>query len=82
MFRSFRGDVEMNASFWDANVVKALRRDLLLEHLNTDTGSLGDREAFELYREVCLANRERRVRGEPMQGNVFAMDPARWALDE
>ncbi len=82
MFRSFRGDIEMNASFWDAEVVKSLRRDLLLEHLNADTGSLGDREAFALYREIAIANRDRRDRGEPMQGNVFAMDPGRWAIDE
>lgn len=82
MLRSFRGDVEMNASFWDAASVKALRRELLLEHLGEDTRSLGDREAFALYREVCLANRERRLLGEPMQGNVFAMDPACWAMPE
>lgn len=82
MFRSFKGDTEMNASFWDEDVVRGLRCQLLTEHLCEDTSTLGDVKAFERYREIALRNRERRRIGEPMQGQVFAMDPNLWARPE
>jgi cardiolipin synthase len=79
MFRSFKGDTELNVSFWDHEIVRKLRCDLLLEHFGEDTASLDDRKAFARYREVALRNRERRAAGEPMVGQIFAMDPANWA---
>lgn len=74
--RSFHGDTELNASFWHAATVRALRRDLLAEHLGTDTAALDDRAALRLYREIAHANRERRRLGERLQGLAFAIDPA------
>ena len=82
MFRSFKGDTELNVSFWDREIVHKLRCDLLLEHFGEDTSSLDDRQAFARYREVALRNRERREAGEAMKGQVFAMDPADWARPE
>ncbi|MCP4036293.1 MAG: phosphatidylserine/phosphatidylglycerophosphate/cardiolipin synthase family protein [bacterium] len=82
MFRSFKGDTELNVSFWDRAVVHGLRCELLLEHLGEDTSQVDDRRAFARYRQVALANAERREAGKLMQGQVFAMDPAEWARPE
>ena len=82
MFRSFKGDTELNASFWAADLVRSLRCELLLEHFGEDTSALDDRAAFARYREVALLNRDRRAAGEPMQGQIFAMDPDAWARPE
>lgn len=73
--RSFFGDTELNASIWDDGVVKALRTELLLEHLGTDTGAMDDRSALAHYREVALANAGRRERGVAMEGLAFTLDP-------
>jgi phosphatidylserine/phosphatidylglycerophosphate/cardiolipin synthase-like enzyme len=77
--RSFFGDTELNASFWHPATVCAFRRDLLREHLGVDTAALDDRAAFRLYADVARANRDRRARGEPLQGLAVALDPARYA---
>jgi cardiolipin synthase len=77
--RSFFGDTELNASFWHAPTVRALRQQLLLEHIGRDTGSLDDRAALRLYREVARANTARRARGEAHDGLAFALDPATYA---
>jgi phosphatidylserine/phosphatidylglycerophosphate/cardiolipin synthase-like enzyme len=82
MFRSFKGDTELNASFWDAELVRALRVQLLNEHFGEDTSALDDRAAFARYREVALENRERRTAGNPIQGQIVAMDPDKWARPE
>jgi cardiolipin synthase len=75
--RSFFGDTEMNASFWDPDVVGALRVELLAEHLGLDTGALDDRAALALYRQIAEANRLKRDAGNAdWQGNAFALDPA------
>ncbi|MDO8380241.1 phosphatidylserine/phosphatidylglycerophosphate/cardiolipin synthase family protein [Phenylobacterium sp.] len=75
--RSFFGDTEMNATFWDPPVVAALRRDLLAEHLEIDTTGLDDRAALGLYRQVATANRLKREAGDAdWQGIAFALDPA------
>lgn len=74
--RSFFGDTELNASFYDPAVVRALRCELLREHLGVDTASLDDRAAFAKYREVALANTQRRKRGGAMSALAFALDPA------
>ncbi|MCP5041302.1 MAG: phosphatidylserine/phosphatidylglycerophosphate/cardiolipin synthase family protein [bacterium] len=82
MFRSFKGDTELNASFWDARIVRALRCELLEEHFGQDTAGLDDVGAFRRYREIAHANRERRAAREPMCGQIFAMDPDQWARPE
>lgn len=78
--RSFFGDTELNASIWDDEVVKALRTELLLEHLGADTGAMDDRAALAHYRDVARANAERRGKGATMEGLAFALDPATYAL--
>lgn len=78
--RSFHGDTELNASFWHAETVRALRCELLAEHLATDTTALDDRAALRLYRAIASANRERRRDGAPTQGLAFAIDPAEYGI--
>ncbi len=77
---SLFGNTEMNATFWDPAVVRALRCDLLAEHLGEDTASLDDRAALALYRRVAADNRRRREAGDHQwQGIVFSLDPATYA---
>ena len=47
----------MNASIWDATVVRALRCELLSEHLNQHTAHLDAREALQLYQAITQQNR-------------------------
>ena len=79
--RSFFGDTELNASFWHAPTVRALREELLREHLGRDTAGLDDRAALALYREIARANRARRNAGQPLEGLALALDPATYASD-
>ncbi len=76
--RSFFGDTELNASFWDADAVRGLRATLLAEHLGRDTAALDDRAALRLFREVAAENRSRRELGNALDGLAFAVDPARY----
>jgi cardiolipin synthase len=74
--QSLYGNAEMNASFWDPRVVRALRCELLAEHLGRDTGPLDDRAALGLYRRIARANRARRDGGDmAWQGLAFSLDP-------
>jgi cardiolipin synthase A/B len=74
---SLFANTEMNASFWDPKVVRALRCELLAEHLDRPTGELDDRAALRLYRQVARDNRRRRDAGDfGWQGNVYSLDPA------
>jgi cardiolipin synthase len=79
--RSFFGDTGLNASFWHAPTVRALREELLREHLGRDTAGLDDRAALALYREIARANRARRNAGQPLEGLALALDPATYASD-
>ena len=75
--RSFFGDSEMNASVWDPAVVRALRCELLAEHLDVDTSGMDDRAALALYRRIAADNQARRDAGAgDWQGNAFTLDPA------
>ena len=70
------GDTEMNASFWDESVVRALRWGLLQEHLDEDTSLLDDRASLRRYREVARANALKRRNGSSdLQGLALALDP-------
>jgi cardiolipin synthase len=74
---SLLGNTEMNASFWDPQVVRALRCALLAEHLDRSTGDLDARAALRLYRELARANRRKRDAGDSdWQGNAYSLDPA------
>jgi phosphatidylserine/phosphatidylglycerophosphate/cardiolipin synthase-like enzyme len=75
--RSLTGHSEMNASVWDPEVVRALRCELLAEHLGRDTAALDDRAALRLYREIARANARRRDANDSgWQGLAFSLDPA------
>jgi len=76
--RSFYGDTELNASFWHAPTVRALRVELLREHLACNTQKCDDRAALRLFRERARANGERWARGAPLDGLAVALDPARY----
>jgi phosphatidylserine/phosphatidylglycerophosphate/cardiolipin synthase-like enzyme len=77
--RSFFGDTELNASFWHGPTVRALRRDLLREHLGLDTGAEDSRMALRRFRDVARKNAARRESGEPLEGLAFALDPKTYA---
>jgi phosphatidylserine/phosphatidylglycerophosphate/cardiolipin synthase-like enzyme len=74
---SVLGNGEMNATFWDPPVVRALRCELLAEHLGMDTADLDDRAALCEYRRIARENRRRRDAGDPdWQGLAFGLDPS------
>jgi phosphatidylserine/phosphatidylglycerophosphate/cardiolipin synthase-like enzyme len=78
-WHSMNGNSEMNVSFRDPATVKALRCQLLAEHLDRDTAHLDDRAALRLYREVAKENRRKRDSGDvDWQGLAFRLDPARY----
>ncbi len=76
--QSFFCDAELNAAIWDAAVVRALRVDLLKEHLGADTSDLNDRAALKLYRDTAHANAQAKARSERMSALAFALDPAQY----
>ena len=55
--------------------MRALREALLREHLARDTSPLDDRAALRLYREIALANRDRRAHVKPLAGLAYQLDP-------
>jgi phosphatidylserine/phosphatidylglycerophosphate/cardiolipin synthase-like enzyme len=74
---SLAGHSEMNASIWDPEVARALRCQLLAEHLDHDTAGIDDRAALRLYREIARENRRRRDANDSRwQGLAFSLDPA------
>jgi len=78
--RSFREDTELNASFWHAPTVRALREALLAEHLGVDTSGWDDLRGLRLFREIALANRARRSRRAPLAGLVYALDATTYGV--
>ena len=73
---SLCGHTEMNASFWDAEVVRAARCALLAEHLDQDTDHLDARAALQLYRRIARDNRHLRDVGDPnWRGIAYRLDP-------
>lgn len=74
---SMYGNSELNVSFWDPTAVKALRCQLLAEHLGRDTAPLDDRAALRLYRAIAQDNRRKRDEGNAdWQGLALRLDPA------
>jgi cardiolipin synthase len=77
---SLSGHTEMNASIRDPEVGRALRCELLAEHLGQDTAGVDDRAALRLYREIARENRRRREANDcKWQGLAFSLDPAAYA---
>jgi phosphatidylserine/phosphatidylglycerophosphate/cardiolipin synthase-like enzyme len=71
------GNSELNVTFWDPAVVRALRCKLLDEHLGRDTANLDDRSALREYGRIARENRRRRDVGDSeWQGLAFSLDPA------
>jgi cardiolipin synthase A/B len=76
---SLSGNSEMNAAIWDPGVVRALRCQLLAEHLSLDTTDLDDRAALARYRQIAEHNR--RGMDDPdfvWQGLAFALSPSEY----
>jgi phosphatidylserine/phosphatidylglycerophosphate/cardiolipin synthase-like enzyme len=78
--RSFHRDTELNASIWHPETVRALRVELLQEHLSTDTSGMGGREAMAAYREVAAENTALRQEGAEMTALAHTIDPAKYGL--
>ncbi len=78
--QSFFNDSELNAAIWDEDFVRALRAELLREHLGIDTSHMEARDALRLYREAARANAQARHRGEAMNGLAYALDPAMYGM--
>ncbi|MEK3915607.1 phosphatidylserine/phosphatidylglycerophosphate/cardiolipin synthase family protein [Paenibacillus sp. FSL H7-0331] len=73
---SLFGHTEMNAAIWDPKVVRALRHQLLSEHIGQDTSLLDDRAALQLYRKVAQENQLKGECGDfNWEGLAFRLDP-------
>ncbi|GGF09326.1 phospholipase [Aliidongia dinghuensis] len=78
---SLYGSGEMNVSVWDPAFTRALRIDLLDEHLGRDTSALDDSAALKLYQQIARENRRKHAAGDPdWQGHAFALDPATYGM--
>lgn len=76
---SMYGNSELNIAFADAVAVRALRCQLLAEHLERDTSALDARSALDAFRAVARQNACRRDSGDPdWEGIAFALDPLEW----
>jgi hypothetical protein len=64
--------------------VRELRGALLAEHLGLDTTALDDVAALRRFHDRARKNRDRRARGERLEGLAYALDPALYgsSLDE
>jgi cardiolipin synthase len=72
--RSFKMDTELNASIWHKETVRALRRDLFLEHTGIDTTHLSDVEAFRRFQERARDNAWQKLAGRPMDGLAYRLN--------
>nr|WKF59469.1 putative cardiolipin synthase YwiE [Paraburkholderia busanensis] len=74
---SLTGHSELNVSVWDAEWVRALRCELLREHLDEDTSAMTDRAAFTRYACIARENAARWRAGHgAWQGLAFEIEPA------
>jgi phosphatidylserine/phosphatidylglycerophosphate/cardiolipin synthase-like enzyme len=73
--RSFHRDTELNASFWHAETVRALRVELLSEHLGLDTSGHDARQALRSFAGRARSNRDLRTLWKPLEGLAYAVDP-------
>lgn len=76
---SLFGNAEINASFWDPNIVRHLRCRLFEEHLGENTEDLKDLASLRHFGQVARENRRRWDAGEATwAGIAFSFDPAVW----
>jgi phosphatidylserine/phosphatidylglycerophosphate/cardiolipin synthase-like enzyme len=74
---SLFGNSEINVAFSDPKTVRALRCELLQEHLDCDTSRMGDVEAFCLFRKIARENRRKfEAEDHVWQGIAFELDLA------
>jgi len=64
----------LNAACWHPETARALRSELLKEHLNHDTSSMDDRAAHKFFRKIARENRTGFDTGENVwQGLAFSL---------
>ena len=79
VFSSFKGDTEMNISFWDAEVARAFRVRQVDEQGGFSSVGMDGREAMVRIIDVARSNAAARAAGEGWTGFACAIDPASWA---
>ena len=79
VFSSFRGDTEMNISFWDVEVARAFRVRQVDEQGGFPSVGMDGRAAITRLMEVARENSRRRMAGDDLDGFACAIDPAGWA---
>jgi hypothetical protein len=72
----FHRDTELNASFWHPATVRALRVELLQEHLGLDTSHLDARSDGPRIGRRPPPTGSAKQAGEPLHGLAHALDPA------
>jgi phosphatidylserine/phosphatidylglycerophosphate/cardiolipin synthase-like enzyme len=76
---SMYGNSELNVAFADAVTVRALRCELLAEHLGQDTSALDGRSALQVFRAVAKENADRQHGGNAdWEGIACVLDPLQW----
>ena len=79
---SLSGNSEMNASIWDPQVVRALRCELLAEHLDRDTTGIDvARRLASTGRSRGRIARRREANDREWQGLAFSLDPAAYGRE-
>jgi phosphatidylserine/phosphatidylglycerophosphate/cardiolipin synthase-like enzyme len=78
MFRSWRGDTEMNASFWHAGQARDLRERLFGEHVGTAAIEGPPRRVLRAFAETARDNARRLAEREPLVGLAHAIEPSAW----
>jgi phosphatidylserine/phosphatidylglycerophosphate/cardiolipin synthase-like enzyme len=76
--RSFRHDTELNASFWHSGEARALREALFANALGRPAEEADETGAFDALAETARRNLDRRAMWEPLDGFLYALDPARY----
>lgn len=79
---SLFGNGELNVALRDPAAVRAMRVELLHEHLDADTSGLDDIEALHLLRRVAHENRRRHEEGDAAwQGLAIRLDMATYGQE-
>jgi cardiolipin synthase A/B len=73
---SLFGNAELNAACWHPETARALRIELLGEHLDHDTSSMDDQAALRCFRRIAMENRMRFDTEEgAWEGLAFSLVP-------
>jgi phosphatidylserine/phosphatidylglycerophosphate/cardiolipin synthase-like enzyme len=72
-------NAEMNASFWDPDLVRHLRCQLFAEHLGESPEPLHPAAAHRRFRYIARENQRQRDAGRPWRGLAFSLDPTDYA---